>query len=104
MILAAKAAKRISLSGLLKVSTAHIFGLFAMTALLLSGCGFGPEIIKISGTKMGTTYEVTVVADQPAPENLEELIEAELNRVDQSMSTYKSDSEISQFNALAINK
>ena len=29
MILAAKAAKRISLSGLLKVSNAHIFGLFA---------------------------------------------------------------------------
>jgi len=47
---------------------------------------------------------VTVVADQPAPQNLEELIEAELNRVDQSMSTYKSDSEISQFNALPINK
>ena len=104
MILAAKAAKRTSLSGPLKAPTLRIFGLFAITVLLLSGCGFGPEIIKISGTKMGTTYTVTVVADQPAPDNLEELIEDELNRVDQSMSTYRSDSEISQFNALAINK
>ena len=104
MILVAKARKRISQSGLIKASGARIFGLFAMTALLLTGCGFGPEIIKISGTKMGTNYTVTVVADQPAPDNLEELIEAELNRVDQSMSTYKSDSEISQFNALAVNK
>ena len=104
MILVAKATKRLSLSGLIKASGARIFGLFAMTAMLLTGCGFGPEIIKISGTKMGTNYSVTVVADQPAPDNLEELIEAELNRVDQSMSTYKSDSEISQFNALAVNK
>lgn len=72
--------------------------------LLLSGCDSGPDIVKISGTKMGTTYHITVVADQPAPDNLGALIEAELGRVDHSMSTYKPDSEINRFNRLAVNQ
>ena len=67
---------------------------------LLSGCDHAPEIIKISGSKMGTTYHVTIVADQPAPANLAEQIDQVLSAVDQSMSTYKSQSELSQFNRL----
>jgi len=34
-----------------------------------------PEIIKISGSKMGTSYHITVVADQPAPADLAQRIE-----------------------------
>ena len=34
-----------------------------------------PEVIKISGSKMGTSYHITVVADQPAPEDLAEQID-----------------------------
>jgi len=67
---------------------------------LLSGCDHAPEIIKISGSKMGTTYHVTIVADQPAPADLAEQIDQVLSAVDQSMSTYKSQSELSQFNRL----
>ena len=75
--------------------------LFAFIALL-GGCNRGPEIIKISGSKMGTNYHVTIVADQPAPVDLAKQIEQTLDRVDQSMSTYKVDSEISQFNQLDV--
>ena len=75
--------------------------LFAFIALL-GGCNRDPEIIKISGSKMGTSYHVTIVADQPAPVDLAKQIEQTLDRVDQSMSTYKVDSEISQFNQLDV--
>ena len=63
--------------------------LFTFIALL-GGCNRGPEIIKISGSKMGTSYHVTIVADQPAPVDLAKQIEQTLDRVDQSMSTYLS--------------
>lgn len=71
---------------------------------LLSGCDHAPEIIKISGSKMGTTYHVTIVADQPAPADLAEQIDRALSAVDQSMSTYKSQSELSQFNRLPLSE
>ncbi|MDA8782207.1 FAD:protein FMN transferase [Porticoccaceae bacterium] len=69
----------------------------------LTGCDSGPEIIKISGTKMGTSYHINLVADQPAPADLAERIDAALDVVDQSMSTYKGQSEISRFNRLPSN-
>ena len=72
--------------------------------LVLSGCGNKPEILNISGSKMGTTYQITVIADQLPPEDLEQQIEQLLSKVDNSMSTYKKDSEISQFNRLSAGK
>jgi thiamine biosynthesis lipoprotein len=52
---------------------------------------------------MGTSYHITLVADQPAPADLAERIEAALDVVDQSMSTYKGQSQISRFNRLLSN-
>jgi thiamine biosynthesis lipoprotein len=104
MILAVKLIQDNVLERLLKVSLWRVCGLVLLSSLLLSGCDRGPEIVKISGTKMGTTYHITVVADQPAPDNLAVLIEAELDRVDYSMSTYKPDSEINRFNQLAVDQ
>ena len=92
-----------SLTGLFKRAS-FLFCLLAICGVLgLSGCGSKPDIIKISGTALGTTYHVTIVADQPAPDDLAERIKAILEVVDQSMSTYKDDSEISLFNRLPIN-
>jgi thiamine biosynthesis lipoprotein len=88
-----------TVTGLLKKAS---FLVFISVVLLLTGCDSGPEIIKISGSKMGTTYHVTVVADQPAPDDLAERIDAVLDIVDHSMSTYKAASELSQFNDLAV--
>jgi len=68
--------------------------------LFLVGCDHGPEVIKISGAKFGTLYSVIIIADQIPPPNLEELIDDRLDLIDISMSTYKVDSEISEFNRL----
>jgi len=72
--------------------------------VLVSGCDHAPEIIKLSGSKMGTSYHVTIVADQPAPADLADQIDQLLSAVDQSMSTYKSQSELSQFNRLPVSQ
>ena len=85
-------------TGLAKAS--FLFALVWFT-VFLSGCVRTPEVIKISGGKMGTTYHITIVAEQPAPSDLAEQIDAVLTQVDQSMSTYKPESELSQFNGLA---
>jgi len=90
------------LMGLRKASFLFNCVLFFVFVSILGGCDHGPEIIKISGGKMGTSYHVTIVADQPAPTDLAKQIEQTLDRVDQSMSTYKADSEISQFNQLDV--
>ena len=87
------------ITGLVKAS----FLLSALVSfLLLSGCDHAPEIVKISGSKFGTSYHITIVADQPAPADLAERIDAALDVVDHSMSTYKSESELSLFNRLPV--
>lgn len=66
---------------------------------LLAGCGRVETTI--TGKTMGTTYMVKVVADRFAKTgHLKALIEARLEAVNASMSTYLPDSELSRFNAL----
>ena len=69
---------------------ASFFFVLALLALLLGACQRGPEIVKISGAKLGTTYHITVVADQPAPADLDIRLAAIIDRVDNAMSTYKA--------------
>ena len=75
---------------------------FVLVILALYGCSNKPEVLTISGTKMGTSYHITVIADQLPPDDLEQQIEQLLAKVDSSMSTYKKDSEINQFNRLPV--
>lgn len=72
-------------------------------AALLAGCQGEPESFTLTGDTMGTTWHVTLVPAAGMPDRavLQAGIEAELERVNQSMSTYRQDSEISRFNALA---
>ena len=87
------------ITGLVKAS----FLLSALVSfLLLSGCDHAPEIVQISGSKFGTSYHITLVADQPAPADLAEQIDEVLDVVDLAMSTYKSESELSLFNRLPL--
>ena len=80
----------------------------ALAALLLlaglvAGCGPKlPDEFLFSGPIMGTTYHVKVVADLPArtAEELDRNILETLERVNGRMSTYRDDSELSQFNAI----
>ena len=87
--------KRLIVAPLLYVS-------LLLTFLLSVGCSSKPDIIEITGSKMGTTYHITVVADQIPPQNLAQQIDDLLAAVDNSMSTYKQNSEISQFNRMQV--
>ena len=71
-------------------------------SLALSGCGSPPESTStVQGRGLGTQYTVKVVTAQGASEDTEtltETIEAALGLVDQRMSTWRPDSELSAFN------
>lgn len=71
---------------------------------VLPACSSRPEAVQLAGGTMGTTWHVTYIA----PDNgfsrqaVQQGIEERLAEVNQSMSTYLPDSEISQFNAAAV--
>lgn len=81
------------------------FIITALTALLACGaCGDKPnQAHKFAGATMGTYYHVEVVALPPAidQEQLQQQVADVLGSVEQSMSTYIEDSEISRFNDYA---
>ena len=71
-------------------------------SLLLAACGDGGRLAQreFSGSSMGTTYSVKLVA---APSDIDEAalqrqIEDRLSAIDRSMSTYRDDSDLTRFN------
>jgi thiamine biosynthesis lipoprotein len=75
-----------------------------LAAATLAGCSFQPdeEVWEISGSVFGTTYHIDVALTED-PSRLDDLaggIEAELDEVDASMSTWREDSELSQLNSM----
>ncbi len=71
-----------------------------LSLLLLTGCGAEKEVV-FDGTTMGTTYQVKIVAGYfKNTSGLKEKIDGRLQAINQSMSTYIPDSEISRFNAM----
>ena len=75
----------------------------ALMALLLSACGDNtPETqqVTLNGKTMGTYYAIKYVADQkePSAESLQKGIDVVLEEVNDQMSTYRPDSELSRFN------
>jgi thiamine biosynthesis lipoprotein len=82
------------------VRTRHILFL---SFLLIAACGDSDLLpaYDLSGSTMGTTFNVTLVAP-PADIDLESLqtrIQDRLEHVDKIASTYRGDSELSRFNA-----
>ncbi len=85
-------------------------GSIVLVAILIQSTACSPpsptipiEFLEFEGSIMGTTYSVRI-ADPPAryvesPEDLARIIERELDHVNDHMSTYKEDSELSRFNA-----
>ena len=73
-----------------------------IAALLLAGCSKSPEVISLAGSTMGTTYHIKVVANERMPDAqlLQARIDLLLDKVNNEMSTYRPNSELSQFNAL----
>lgn len=73
--------------------------LFVMLVILLGGCSSKPQVLSYSGPTMGTTFTVKWVSTDPADaKRIGPLLEKSLHDVNQSMSTYISDSELSRLN------
>ncbi len=73
-------------------------------AVLLAACSRAPAPVKLAGDSMGTTWHATLV---PPPEGVDTEalragIQAQLDRVEESMSTYRPASEISRVNAAPV--
>lgn len=67
------------------------------------------EFVQLEGETMGTTYHITLVAEdqQPLSKDFTELqtaIDAELQTINQHMSTYIPDSEIMKLNSAEVGK
>lgn len=70
-----------------------------LSLLFLWACSEQGRVAKISGHAMGTSWHVTVVDTLRSDAELIALVNAELAKVDERMSTYRPDSELSRFNA-----
>lgn len=71
------------------------------TVFSLVGCDQAIEQVHLSGPTMGTTYNVKYLNDvEQAPEvqDIQQEIDRLLEQVNDQMSTYRKDSELSQFN------
>jgi thiamine biosynthesis lipoprotein len=78
-----------------------VAGLFAVYFLRQPPESAVSRELLISGPTMGTTFNVKVVADDQSEGRREHLtyrVREELDGVDEHMSTYRSDSEIEEFN------
>jgi len=72
-----------------------------LTAMLLTSCDKPAEAIKISGSTMGTTYNITLYPSGDKPldsKQVKQQIDESLKRINQQMSTWIKNSEISLFN------
>jgi len=79
--------------------------LFSLLLLIpLTACSAEPGPMVLRGATMGTNWQVTYqpAAEMPSAETVEALLLAALDDVNSSMSTYRSDAEISVFNAAAL--
>lgn len=65
---------------------------------LLVGCEKETAYLHLSGFTMGTSYRITLKANQDNANHLHAQIEKKLKRINQLMSTYIDDSELSRFN------
>jgi thiamine biosynthesis lipoprotein len=60
------------------------------------------QLFVITGKTMGTSYSIKLLSHPPVP--LKQMIDAKLEQVNDQMSTYRDDSEISRFNRFAADK
>ena len=84
----------------------HCWISLLFAALLLGGCSGDTSVAtrhEFAGQALGTTYHITIVApaDRVDLEVLEQGSISEIDNVDQLMSTWKGDSELTRFNLAA---
>lgn len=88
------------------VLRASFFFIVLSLVLTLSACTKSPESFTLSGATMGTTYHITLVQHPDVGavnlEQLQQLVDQELVNINQLMSTYIADSELSLFNQFPV--
>ena len=86
----------------LRLKSIVICIVFLFLLCLPQGCNARKEVV-FTGRTMGTTYHIKVVASYfKGTSGLQKKIDARLKAINQSMSTYIHDSEISRFNRSTI--
>ncbi|MGR6860984.1 FAD:protein FMN transferase [Aliivibrio salmonicida] len=82
------------------VNKTKIVLLSCLALVLLSGCGDQREQIYINGPTMGTSYNIKFISKDglPATEAIHAEVDRKLELVNDQMSTYRKDSELSLFN------
>jgi FAD:protein FMN transferase len=82
------------------LKTKGYFLIFCLMLLPISAFAESREF-SFTGKTMGTTYHIIILADSnQSTKGIQEKIDQKLEDINQSMSTYRSDSQISRFNAL----
>tara|TARA_B110000438_G_scaffold71654_1_gene71864 strand:+ start:2884 stop:3951 length:1068 start_codon:yes stop_codon:yes gene_type:complete len=74
--------------------------------ILLFGCNRSLPLVNLSGNAWGTTYSIKIISDKNISHNISEIklgIDSIIVDIDNQMSTYKINSEISLFNNLPKN-
>jgi len=81
------------------ISEIRVLLSIAFAAFILAGCEPElPSIVVVSGNTMGTTYSIKVVGQVEDTDELQEAVQGSVDRIDQLMSNYKDDSELSLLN------
>ncbi|MCT8672239.1 FAD:protein FMN transferase, partial [Glaesserella parasuis] len=89
----------------MKIKTLLMWAISAFFAVMLSACNKEPQQIAFEGKTMGTTYHIKYIDDGsltnlPKPEEVQRQMDTLLKMVNNEMSTYQKDSQISQFNQM----
>jgi len=73
---------------------------FVLSLFLLTACQSEKKQIALTGSTMGTYYSIKYLAQDniPSKEQIQKEIDAVLEQVNNQMSTYRKNSELSQFN------
>ncbi|WP_428304177.1 FAD:protein FMN transferase [Lacipirellula sp.] len=80
----------------------HFAAAFLLFALIIGKAAAQPPLASLAGPTMGTTYHIKYWGDQPNdPPKVKATIDELLAEFDRQMSTYRDDSELSQFNRAA---
>nr|WP_189584147.1 FAD:protein FMN transferase [Psychrobacter glaciei] len=85
-----------------KTMNLALFGIIGLVGTLsISACQQTPDYNYLSGETMGTSYHISYQLPDDADEaNIQAAIDKRLQQINDSMSTYQSDSTISKFNQL----
>jgi thiamine biosynthesis lipoprotein len=72
--------------------------LLLIITLFMAACQSETSYIHLNGFTMGTSYQITLQTDKKTAADIQQQIDSELLNINQLMSTYIDDSELSLFN------